>query len=73
MSLPTNLVAFAYPWSLAVVESVIQTGGVADISRLLDRIASGISTEAALRETLRSDYADLEQQTIAYLKREYLR
>jgi hypothetical protein len=40
---------------------------------LLDRIATMPSTEAALRETLHSDYPDLEQQTIAYLKRQYVR
>lgn len=73
MSLPDNTVAFAYPWSLAVVESIIQNGGMTDISRLLDRIASAPSTEAALREVLRTDYPDLEQQAFAYLKREYLR
>jgi hypothetical protein len=73
MSLPNNLAGFAYAWSLAVVESMIQTGGVGDLSRLLDRIATSPSTEAAVRETLHSDYSDLEQQAITYLKREYLR
>jgi tetratricopeptide (TPR) repeat protein len=73
MSLPSNLVSFAYPWSLAVVESIVQNGGVTDISRLLDRIAAGLSMEAALREVLHCDYADLEQQTVVYLKHEYLR
>jgi hypothetical protein len=52
---------------------MIQTGGVGDLSRLLDRIATSPSTEAAVRETLHSDYSDLEQQAITYLKREYLR
>jgi len=73
MSLPNNLAGFAYAWSLAVVESMIQAGGVGDLSRLLDRIATSPSTEAAVRETLHSDYSDLEQQAITYLKREYLR
>jgi len=73
MSLPGNAAAFAYAWSLAVVESMIQQGGVSDVSRLIDNIATAPSTEVALRETLRSDYSDLEQQTITYLKREYVR
>ena len=67
-ALSGNSAAFAYAWSLAVVESIIQAGGVSDISRLLDRIATSSSTEAALRETLRLDYADLEQQTVDYLR-----
>jgi len=73
MGLSGNAAAFAYAWSLAVVESIIDAGGVGDISRLLDRVASAPSTEIALRETLRLGYDDLNQQTIAYLKRAYLR
>jgi tetratricopeptide (TPR) repeat protein len=69
MGLPASSAAMAYAWSLAVVESIIQSGGVDDISRLLDRIGAASSTEEALRETLHSDYADLQQQTIVYLRR----
>jgi tetratricopeptide (TPR) repeat protein len=63
----------AYAWSLAAVESIIQTGGVGDISRLLDSIATAPTTEAALRDSLHSDYADLQQQTITLLRHEDLR
>ena len=56
-----------------MVESIIDSGGVSDISRLLDRVATSPSTEAAAQEVLRSNYADLEQQTVAYLKHAYLR
>ncbi len=73
LSLSGNSAAFAYAWSLAVVESIVQSGGVTDISRLLDRIATSSSTEAALRETLRCDYADLQQQTVDYLRHTYVR
>jgi tetratricopeptide (TPR) repeat protein len=72
MGLSGNAAAFAYAWSLAVVESIIDAGGVSDISRLLDRIATS-SVEEALQETLHLNYADLQQQTVAYLKRAYLR
>lgn len=72
MGLSGNAAAFAYAWSLAVVEAMIQSGGVSDVSRLLDRVGTSASTETAVRESLHSDYSDLEQQTIAYLKREYL-
>jgi tetratricopeptide (TPR) repeat protein len=72
MGLPANVVSFAYPWSLAVVESIVEQGGIGDISRLLDKMAESSTAEAAVRDALHSDYADLEQQTIIYLKREYL-
>jgi tetratricopeptide (TPR) repeat protein len=73
MGLSGGQAAFAYAYALAAVESIIQSGGVSDISRLLDRISAAPSTEAALRETLHSDYSDLDQQTIAYLRKEYVR
>jgi hypothetical protein len=73
MGLPGNPAAFAYAWSLAVVESIIQAGGMSDVSRLLGRLATAPSTEVALRDTLHSSYSDLQQQTILYLRREYVR
>jgi len=73
MSLSSGQAAFAYAYALAAVEAIIQSGGVSDISRLLDRISAAPSTEPALRETLHSDYSDLDQQTIAYLRKEYVR
>jgi len=73
MGLSGNSAAFAYAWALAVVESIIDQGGVSDISRLLDRIATSPSTEAAVQEMLHSSYDDLDQQTVAYLKHAYLR
>jgi tetratricopeptide (TPR) repeat protein len=73
MALPADSAAMAYAWSLAAVESIIQSGGVGDISRLLDRIAAAPSTEEALRDSLHSNYADLQQQTIAYLRHEDVR
>jgi tetratricopeptide (TPR) repeat protein len=73
MGLSGGSAAMAYAWSLAVVESIIQSGGVSDISRLLDHVATSPSTEEATREVLRSNYADLQQQTIAYLRHEDLR
>jgi len=72
MGLSGNSASFAYAWSLAVVESIIDSGGVSDISRLLDRVATSPSTEAATQEMLHASYADLQDQTLAYLKHEYL-
>ena len=73
MGLSGNGASFAYAWSLAVVESIIDAGGVSDISRLLDNIASAPSAEVAVKETLHLSYDELNQQTVAYLKRAYLR
>jgi tetratricopeptide (TPR) repeat protein len=65
--------AMAYAWSLAVVESMVVAGGASDIDRLLDQLNTTPAMSAALREALHTDYAGLEEQTIAYLQREYLR
>jgi predicted negative regulator of RcsB-dependent stress response len=73
MGMPSNTVAFAYPWSLAVIESVLQAGDMNDIDRLLDRIATSSSTEEAVRDTLHSDYSGIEQQALDYLRHEYMR
>jgi Peptidase MA superfamily len=72
MNLPPDFAAVAYGWSLAVVENVVQAGGPVDIQRLLDRIAQGSSTEAAVRSTLRMSYDDLNRSTAEYLRRTYL-
>ena len=47
MGLGGGEASFAYAWSLAVVESIIQTSGMGDITRLLDAIASAPNTEQA--------------------------
>jgi tetratricopeptide (TPR) repeat protein len=73
MQMPSNAATFAYAWSLAAVESIVQGGSMTDIERILDRIAGGSSAEGALRDVLHGGYADLEQQTAAYLRHAYLR
>lgn len=62
----------AYAWSLAVVESIIDRGGVGDVSRLVGAMASAPSSQDAVQQTLHESYGDLQQQTIAYLRRSYL-
>lgn len=73
MGLSGGAARFAYSYALAAVETIIQSGGISDISRLIDRISTASSTEAALREVLHTDYSDLDEQTIAYLRHEYVR
>jgi hypothetical protein len=72
MSLPGDVAAYAYAWSLGVVEYIVATNGMGDIERLLDRIHNESSIEAAARFTLRMDYSQLEAETARYLKRTYL-
>jgi tetratricopeptide (TPR) repeat protein len=64
--------AMAYAWSLAVIEGIIQNGGVGDVSRLIDRTATAATPEDAVREALHCDYDDLQRQTVEYLRNEYL-
>src|SRR5690348_17133869 len=63
---------YAYAWALANMEYIIQTGGMSDVERILDRIGAGMATEQALREVLHSDYSDLMGSTAAYLKKNYV-
>jgi tetratricopeptide (TPR) repeat protein len=69
MGLPNEAAAYAYAWALANVEYIVQADGMGDIERILDRIGSGSSTEQALREVLHSDYNDLMQSTVEYLRK----
>lgn len=62
----------AYAWSLAVVESIIDRGGVGDVSRLTGAMAIAPSPQDAVQQTLNSNYGELQQLTIDYLKRAYL-
>jgi tetratricopeptide (TPR) repeat protein len=71
MGLPSDAAGYAYAWALANIEYIVQTNGMGDIERILDRIGSGSSTEAALREVLHSDYNDLMQSTAEYLSKTY--
>jgi tetratricopeptide (TPR) repeat protein len=71
MGLSEDMVRYSYAWALANVEYIVQTEGMGDIERILDRIAAGRSAEEALHEVLRSDYGDLMQSTAGYLKKTY--
>lgn len=71
MGLPENIARYAYAWSLANVEYIIQTQGMADMDRILDKVAAGSSAEEAVREVMRDDNGDLMQATVGYLKKAY--
>jgi hypothetical protein len=54
------------------MEYIIQTDGMTDVERILDRIGAGMATEQALREVLHSDYNDLMESTAGYLRKNYV-
>jgi hypothetical protein len=71
MSLKEPAVHDAYAWALANVEYLVVEDGMSDVERILDRLATGESTEAALRNVLHDDYGGLEQSTADYLQKTY--
>jgi hypothetical protein len=71
MGLPNDMARYAYAWALANVEYLVETQGIGDLERILERIAAGGSTEQALKEVLRDDYGDLMRSTVEYLKKNY--
>jgi tetratricopeptide (TPR) repeat protein len=73
MKLQDDIARYAYAWALANIEYIVETQGMADVERILDRIAAGASTEQAVREVLHDDYGDLMAATVGYLKKNYVR
>jgi tetratricopeptide (TPR) repeat protein len=72
MNLHADAAAYAYAWALANVEYLVQANGMVDMQRILDRIAAGSSTEAAIYEVLHINYDEVIQGTAAYLRKIYL-
>ena len=71
MGLSGDVARYSYAWSLANVEYIVETQGMGDMERILDRLAAGSETEAALKEVLRDDYGELMKATEQYLKKNY--
>lgn len=71
MGLPGDTARYAYAWALANTEYIVETDGMGDVERILDRLAAGTSTEQALREVLHDDYGDLMRSCSEYLKKNY--
>jgi len=68
-SAPEAVVAYAE--SLVAVEYIRDTYGMSEIPRILERLAQGSSTEAALRATIHADYAQLHDDLARWLKDRY--
>ena len=73
MGLSSDMARYAYAWALANVEYIVETQGMSDIERILDGIAQGGTTEQATRDILHDSYDDLQQATVEYLKKNYVR
>jgi hypothetical protein len=71
MGLQANVVHYAYAWSLANVEYIVETQGMSDIEKILDTLAGGGTGEQAVQEALREGYPGLMQDTVEYLKKNY--
>jgi tetratricopeptide (TPR) repeat protein len=71
MKLSNASAAAAYAWALANLESIIQSGGMNDVDRILDRLAAGDTPEVALKAVMRCDYMELTHDTVEYLRGKY--
>ncbi len=71
MRLSGDQAGYAYAWALANMEYIVQVDGMGDVERILNRIAAGSTTEAAVKEVLHGDYDDVMQSTIGYLRKTY--
>lgn len=61
----------AYDESLAAAQYIQDTYGLSDLQRILQRLAEGSSTEAAIRTTIHSDYGQLQIEVGKYLNDKY--
>src|SRR5258708_39723504 len=62
----------AYAWALANIEYMVQSGGMGDVGRILDRLAAGALDEDAGKHPRRSGFAGLNRETPEYLRKPYL-
>ncbi len=61
----------AYDESLAAAEYIRDTYGISELRTILERLGDGASSESALRMTIHSGYADLEEQVGRHLYLKY--
>jgi hypothetical protein len=61
----------AYDESLAAVEYISDTYGMSELRRILERIGEGSPAEVALRNTIHSDYGQLQREVGKFLVSKY--
>ena len=71
MSFSAPQATAAYAESLAASEYIRDAYGMSEITRILERLSGGSSTEAALRVTVHSDYRQLRDEMTRALKEKY--
>src|SRR5882762_126621 len=72
MKMSSEDVDEAYAWALANIEYMVQSGGMGDVGRILDRLAAGELGQDAVKDVRRSDLAELNRETVEYLRRTYV-
>lgn len=72
MGLSGSQARYSYAWALAVVEGIEADAGSDGIDRLLDSVRTESSGEGALLQALRTNYSNLDDSTVQYLRRTYL-
>jgi peptidase MA superfamily protein/tetratricopeptide repeat protein len=63
--------ALAYAESLAAAEYIRDTYGMSEIARILERLAQGSSSEAALRAAIHANYSQLRDELARWLNGKY--
>ncbi len=71
MSFDSPSATVAYAESLAATEYIRDAYGMSGITRILELLSQGSSTEAALRATVHSDYRQLRDEMAGALKAKY--
>jgi tetratricopeptide (TPR) repeat protein len=71
MSFSAPEATVAYAESLAATEYIRDAYGMSEITRILELLSQGSSTEAALRTTVHSDYRQLRDEIALALKAKY--
>jgi tetratricopeptide (TPR) repeat protein len=71
MSFPGPVATAAYAESLAATEYIRDAYGMSEITRILEFLSQGSSSEAALRATVHSDYRQLRDEMTRVLKEKY--
>jgi tetratricopeptide (TPR) repeat protein len=63
--------ALAYDESLATVQYLLNTYGMSELLRILEKLGHGEAAEAALRSSIHGDYRQLQGEVATYLVREF--